>query len=76
MMTSWGEMTLGAWLWMGVWVAALLAMVWVLVRGGDRAPRREDADAILRARFARGEISEAELERALRMLRSEQESHL
>ena len=74
MMTSWGAMTLGAWLWMGVWVVALLAMVWLLVRG-DRAPRVEDPEAILRARFARGEISDLEYEQARRLLRGEKEAH-
>ena len=74
MMTSWGEMTLGAWLWMGVWIVALVAMVWLLVRGGDHPPRIEDADAILRARFARGEITEPEFEQARRLLRGEKES--
>ena len=73
MMTAWGDMTAGAWLWMGVWVVALLVMVWVLVRGADRAPRTDDPDAILRARFARGEITQAEFEQARRVLRSEKE---
>ncbi len=74
MMTGWGEMTVGAWLWMGVWVVALLGMVWLLVRGGAEHRPADDPDAILRARYARGEISEAELEQALRVLRSEKES--
>lgn len=74
MITSWGAMTLGAWLWMGVWVVALLAMVWRLVRG-DRAPRVEDAEAILRTRFARGEITDREYEQARRPLHSEKEAH-
>lgn len=68
MMTGWGEMTLGAWLWMGVWIVALLAMVWLIVRGGERRPHADDPNEILRARFARGEISEAELEHAQRLL--------
>ncbi len=74
MMTGWGEMTLGAWIWMGAWIVALLGMVWLLVRGsGDRRPA-DDPDAILRSRFARGEISQAEFEQALRLIRSEKES--
>jgi len=62
-MDGWG-MALGGWVWMGVWILALLGMVWLIVAGGrDRGPR-EDALEILRARFARGEISQEEFERA------------
>ena len=75
MMTGWGEMTLGAWLWMGVWVVALIAMVWLLVRGGSSRSANDDPIETLRARFARGEITEAEYEQARRLLRSEKESH-
>ena len=53
-----------AWVWMFVWVAALLFMVWLIVRGAGDRPGDEDASAILRARFARGEISQDEFERA------------
>ena len=54
----------GDWIWMFVWIAVLLAMVWLILRGStDRAPG-EDALAILRARFARGEISQQEFEQA------------
>ena len=74
MMTAWGDMTLGAWLWMGVWVVALLVMVWLLVRGTERAPRTDEPDAILRARFARGELTDVEYEQARRVLRSEKET--
>ncbi len=63
MMDGWG-MTLGGWVWMGVWIVALLVMVWLIVGGTrDRGPR-EDALEILRARFARGEISREEFEQA------------
>ncbi len=63
MMDGWG-MTLGGWLWMGVWIVALVVMVWLIVAGSrDRGPR-ENALDILRARFARGEISQEEFERA------------
>jgi uncharacterized membrane protein len=48
---------------MTIWIAALVAMVWLVVRGSST---RVDDDAlhILRARYARGEIDEAEYERA------------
>jgi len=53
-----------AWIWMLIWIAALLFMVWLIVRGSAERPEAEDATAILRARFARGEISQDEFERA------------
>lgn len=58
MMGPWG------WIWMLVWIAALLFMVWLIVRGPADRPAAEDAHAILRARFARGEISQDEFEQA------------
>ncbi len=72
MMTGWGDITLGAWLWMGIWILALLAMVWLLVRNSDTR-RGDDAERILRARFARGEITQAEFEQARRLLASEKQ---
>ncbi|HEY6058808.1 MAG TPA: SHOCT domain-containing protein, partial [Candidatus Limnocylindrales bacterium] len=63
MVPGWG-MTLDGWIWMMVWVAALLLMVWLIVAGGRDRPPRENALEILRARFARGEIDEDEFERA------------
>jgi len=52
------------WIWMLIWIAALLVMVWLVVRGPAERTTAEDAMAILRARFARGEISQDEFERA------------
>ncbi len=71
MMTSfeWG-MGLGGWLWMAVAVVLLVVIVWAVVwsiAGRDRRPV-DDAAQILKARFARGEISEAEYEQARRLL--------
>jgi uncharacterized membrane protein len=66
-MMAWG-MDANAWIWMFVWIFALVAMVWLIVRTDHRAPA-DDPDAILRARFARGEISAEELERARLVLR-------
>lgn len=57
-----------AWIWMLVWIAALLVMVWLVVRSPSDRPAAEDAVAILRARFAKGEISQEEFERASRAL--------
>ena len=73
MMTGWG-MTPDGWIWMGIWVLALLAMVWLLVGGSRTAARGEDAMQILRARFARGEISQDEYERARRLLVADKET--
>ena len=64
MMTGIWGMTLGGWLWMAIWVIALFAMVWLLVSGGRGQDRAEDPLEILRARFARGEISEEEFRHA------------
>jgi uncharacterized membrane protein len=50
---------------MFVWIAALLFMVWLIVRSPSEHSTAEDAMAILRARFARGEISQAEFEQAM-----------
>jgi putative membrane protein len=47
-----------------VWIGALLFMVWLIVRSPADRSAAEDAIAILRARFARGEISQDEFERA------------
>jgi uncharacterized membrane protein len=58
MMGPWG------WIWILIWIAALLFMVWMIVRGPSEHSTAEDAMAILRARFARGEISQAEFEQA------------
>lgn len=61
MMGDWG-MTLGSWIWMLVWVAALLLMVWLIVAGG-RTEQPEDPLELLRSRYARGEITEDEFRR-------------
>jgi putative membrane protein len=52
------------WIWMLVWIVALLFMVWLIVRSPSEHSTAEDAMTILRARFARGEISQEEFERA------------
>ena len=56
------------WIWILVWIAALLVMVWLIVRGPSERTAVEDAMTILRARFARGEISQEEFERARTVL--------
>lgn len=68
-MMGWG-MDAGAWIWMLVWIVGLVAMVWLIVRA-DRLAPADDPDEILRARFARGEISADELERARLVLHHE-----
>jgi uncharacterized membrane protein len=52
-----------AWIWMGAWALVMVLVVWLLVREPHRETH-EDPDTILRARFARGEISEDEYRRA------------
>lgn len=68
-MMTWG-MDASAWIWMFVWVFALLAMVWLICRAERRAPN-DDPETILRARYARGEISAEEFERAKILLGQE-----
>jgi putative membrane protein len=60
------------WIWMLVWIAALLFMVWLIVRGSADRPATDDAIAVLRARFARGEISQEEFEQARAALLTDQ----
>lgn len=52
------------WIWMLIWIAALLFMVWLIVRAPAEPTTSEDAMTILRGRFARGEISQEEFGRA------------
>jgi putative membrane protein len=61
------------WIWMLVWIAVLLGMVWLIVRVPSESTAVEDAMAILRARFARGEINQEEFERARASLLMDQE---
>lgn len=56
-------MTAGAWIWMAIWMAVLVAIVWFLVIG-DRQEERENPAEILRRRFAAGDISEDEFRHA------------
>lgn len=66
---EWG-MGLGGWLWMILGVVLAVVVVWALVAavaGRDRPPA-ETAGQILKARFARGEISQPEYEQARRLL--------
>lgn len=57
------HMTVGAWIWMVIWIGALLVMVWLLVAGGRSAPQERPLD-VLRRRYAAGEISEEEFRHA------------
>ncbi|MCJ7711597.1 MAG: SHOCT domain-containing protein [Chloroflexi bacterium] len=68
-MTGW-TMGTEAWIWMGAWALVMVLVVWLLVRE-PRQETHDDPDAILRARFARGEISEEEFTRATALLDSD-----
>jgi putative membrane protein len=63
-MMSWG---VDGWVWLTVWIAALIVMVWLIMRD-QRSPKEAEAIEILRARFARGEITEEEFEHARAVL--------
>ncbi len=71
MMTGfeWG-MGLGGWLWMILGVVLVVALVWAVVAAIPRRdrPTGEDPAQILKARFARGDISQEEYEQARRLL--------
>lgn len=71
MMTGaeWG-MGLGGWLWMVLGIALIVVVAWVLVSAiaGRQHTSTDDAAQILKARFARGEITQAEYEQARRLL--------
>ena len=54
-MTGW-TMGTEAWIWMAVWALVMVLVVWLLVRE-PRHETHDDPGAILRARFARGEIT-------------------
>ena len=57
------------WFWILLWITALLGMVWLIVRRPEGRAADDDALTILRARFARGELSESEFQRARDVLR-------
>ncbi len=67
-------MGFGGWLWMilaiVVGVAIIVALAWLVAAAlpGRQRSTADDAAQILRARFARGEISEQEYEQARRLL--------
>ena len=71
MMTGieWG-MGLSGWLWMALGIVLIVVVVWVLVSAvaGRERTSTDDAAQILKARFARGEITQAEYEQARRLL--------
>jgi uncharacterized membrane protein len=56
-----------AWIAMGAWALVMVVVVWLLVREPHRA-QHDDPAQILRDRFARGEISEAEFKHAIATL--------
>ena len=62
----------GGWLWGGLLCLAFVALlVWAVVAftsSGHRRPADEEPVEILKRRFARGEITEAEFEQARRRL--------
>lgn len=65
---EWG-MGLGGLVWLVAAVALIAAVVWSIVSLSPRRDRQTDEAAqILKARFARGEITEAEYEQARRLL--------
>lgn len=62
------DIGLGEWLVWLVMVTAVVAVGVAVVRIGFGANSRDDSRRILRERFARGEVSQAEFEQTLRTL--------
>jgi putative membrane protein len=58
-------------LWMVIWVAALVLLVWAITRAAGGGPRRADdtPEQILKRRYARGEMDRDQYERQLTDLR-------
>jgi putative membrane protein len=76
-MNGWG-MTGWGWTWMGLWILISVAIVTLLavalIRGSrpdQRSRVDQDALAILKQRYARGEIDEAKFQRRLEILTGE-----
>lgn len=66
---GWG-MGAEGWIWMILGIVTVVAILWfigIVLPGRERSPV-EDAGAVLRSRFARGEISAEEYEQARRVL--------
>lgn len=68
-MAGW-TMGIDAWIWMAAWALVMVLVVWLLVRE-PRRESHEEPGAIIRDRFARGEISEAEYKRAAAALEAD-----
>lgn len=66
-MTGW-MMGSEGWLLVAAWAAVMVVVVWLLVREPSRPYRHDEPEAILRSRFARGEIGEEEYRRAMSVL--------
>ena len=58
-----------AWIWMAAWALVMILVVWLLVREPSQAARDEPSE-ILRARFAKGEITEEAFKQATAALGS------
>ena len=65
-----GGMDLSGWLWVILAFVLVVAVAWVVIAAASNRQRSagDDAAAILKARFARGEINQAEYEQARRLL--------
>lgn len=62
-------MGVAGWIWIVLWIGALSIVVWLIVRRPESGAADDDALTILQARFARGELSESEFQRAVDVLR-------
>ncbi|MDE3077736.1 MAG: SHOCT domain-containing protein [Chloroflexota bacterium] len=67
---AFGGMGLGMFWGVVVWVATIALLVWAVASFSRRRGEEETPLEVLRRRFARGEITEAEFEQARRRLAS------
>lgn len=75
---GWGDYGMGVgfgWLFMILfWILVVLGIIYlvkVLVGGTGKSPPRETAEDILKKRFAKGELSREEFEKAMEVLRQQ-----
>lgn len=71
----WGYYDASSWIWMGTlmvlfWAVATGVVVWAVRSFAAPRPTRDDAVDTLRKRFAAGEITQEEFEKARRALQS------
>ena len=68
-MGSWTHSWIFMWLWWGLIATAIFLVIWFVVRANRTRVDDDDAEAILRRRFAAGELDEHEFQERMAVLR-------